>query len=296
MEPVLSDEITRLKRVLGADPAKLAEVRQTVERLAESHPVDAWLRVEIGGIFDANGFEADACVWYEKGLAFGFDSFPPEDAPHFCVWYGSTLRNVGRLLDSERVLLMALERWPRFSALQFFLALTLMSTGRAMDAIVALAELQTQGWDDSIKKYAGAVESYLQEELRPAARNLNLGSARVIVRDVTQSAPWYEKVLGVAPSVVLDHFRLFRMGCGTLELVDGDEKNPFRDGGSISYWNVSPMDDWIKRFQGHGATLFRGPSTFEDEGLTICQLRDPFGTLIGLQGFAIGKPANSGAS
>ncbi len=283
MDDALIQEIARLRSELQADTTRLAEVQRAVAELAEAHPSDGWLRVKIGGIFDSNGFEAEACIWYEKGLAFGFDAFPPDEAPHFCVWYGSTLRNVKRLRDSEQVLRTALARWPRFSALQFFLALTLMSTGRAMEAIVALAELQTPGWDDSIKKYGRTVESYLDEELRPATRRLNLASARVIVRDVLESAPWYEKVLGVAPSVVLEHFRLFRLGCGTLELVDADEKNGIADGGTISYWNATPLEYWQKRFEEHGATLFRGPSTFEDEALTICQYRDPFGTLIGLQ-------------
>ena len=166
-------EIESLRDKLAADPSSRNEVQMAAEALALRFSDDAWLLAEIGGVFDSNGHEADACLWYERALKFGFDSFPPEQAPHFCVWYGSTLRNVKRYRDSERVLRSALERWPRFSALQFFLALALMSQGKAMEAIVALAELQTPGWDDSIKQYHRVVESYLVEELRPAAQQSN---------------------------------------------------------------------------------------------------------------------------
>lgn len=281
-------EIESLRAKLSVGGASvLPEIRSAAEALALRHPSDAWLRAEIGGVFDSNGFEEDACPWYEKALAFGFDSFPPDQAPHFCVWYGSTLRNVKRYHDSERVLRSALERWPRVSVLQFFLALTLMSQGKAMDAIVALAELQTPGWDDSTKSYQGAIQSYLDEELRPATRRPNLGAARLVVRDVSESAPWYEKVLGVPPGIVEEKFVLFRMGCSTLELVNADEKNPFADGGSISYWNVAPIEEWIERFKENGATVFRGPGSFEKEGLMLCMFRDPFGCLIGLQQYRV---------
>lgn len=65
----------------------------------------------------------------------------------------------------------ALAQWARFSAAQYFLALVLMSQGRHLESIVALAELQLrQNWDDSIVTYRRAVESYLVEELRPAVK------------------------------------------------------------------------------------------------------------------------------
>jgi hypothetical protein len=63
MDSHLSEEIARLKGELENNPAKLAEIQNTVQHLAEAHPTDAWLRAEIGGIFDSNGFEAEACVW-----------------------------------------------------------------------------------------------------------------------------------------------------------------------------------------------------------------------------------------
>jgi tetratricopeptide (TPR) repeat protein len=277
--------IDKLKSTFAENPEMFDNVVLQAEELAAASPNNAWLHAEIGGIFDSSGKEHEACKWYERALQFGLDAMPPEMAPHFCVWYGSTLRNVGRLVDSENVLRRALERWPRISALQFFLALTLMSQGRSMEAITALAELQLPEWDDSIKTYKRAVESYLSEELRPAAKNLTLGCVRVIVRNIDESVPWYQKVLGVPVSVSVPHFALFRVGGGLIELVEADEKNPESIGGTIAYWNANPIDEWMERFEKHGATLYRGPSFIEEEKLTICQFRDPFGTVIGLMGY-----------
>lgn len=164
-----SSQLPALRAALAASPDALAHTIHAVEALAASRPDDAWLRAQIGGVFDANGFEQEACRWYELALAFGVEALPPDQAPHLFVWYGSTLRNVGRLADSETTLRAALDRWPAFAALQFFLALTLMSQQRHAAAICALARLHAGGWDDSLRAYQRAVASYIEEELEPAA-------------------------------------------------------------------------------------------------------------------------------
>lgn len=167
----IKDKISELQTKLESDHSCLPVVCREAEALAESDAENAWLRYEIAGIFDSTGHEAEACVWYERLLDLGIEKISKDEVPHFWVAYGSTLRNVGRLADSERVLREALAQWPRFSALQFFLALALMSQGRHLESIVALAELQLrQNWDDSIVTYRRAVESYLVEELRPAVK------------------------------------------------------------------------------------------------------------------------------
>lgn len=280
------NQIAALRKTLSDNAGTLAVVQNEAELLAGSNPENAWLRAEIGGVFDSNGFEHEACVWYERALEFGLDSFPQSEAPHFCVWYGSTLRNVRRFSDSERVLRSALERWPRFSALQFFLGLTLMSQGRAMEAFVALAELHVPRWDESIKEYARAIEGYVVEELQPSNDGLSIGCVRLSVRDVVASAEWYSRVLAVKPEMIDESFALFRFGANMLELARSDEKNPDVHGGTICYWNAPDLKLWIERFENHGAELYRGPLVVKGEGLTFCQLRDPFGSLIGLRSFS----------
>ncbi|MDX8425330.1 VOC family protein, partial [Vibrio parahaemolyticus] len=39
----------------------------------------------------------------------------------------------------------------------------------------------------------------------------------------------------------------------------------------------------LSRFEAIGASLYRGPMEIEN-GLSMCQLEDPFGNLIGLRG------------
>jgi tetratricopeptide (TPR) repeat protein len=138
------DELDELKKQLLLDRKQLAQVSVRVTALAHENPGNAWLCAEIGGIFDSAGFEVEACNWYEQALALGEDHFPQEQRCDFYIWYGSTLRNVGRLADSEYVLREALRRWPRSSALQFFLALTLKSQSRGNESISMLTALHKE--------------------------------------------------------------------------------------------------------------------------------------------------------
>lgn len=158
-------EVAQLKEAL-VDPARFDEVKARASALADASPDDGWLRAELGGVFDSHGWEHEACLWYEKALGFGAESFPPDLAPEFFVWYGSTLRNVGRWAEAEACLRGALVTWPRHSALQFFWALALTSLGRYPEAVLALAEVHSGEWDDSLRAYQRAVRSYL-DELRP---------------------------------------------------------------------------------------------------------------------------------
>lgn len=162
MDQVLND----LRTLLSQGVDRLDEGRRRAQAWAAQAPRDAWLHAQLGGVFDSCGFEHEACLWYERALGLGTGGFPADQLPHFFVWYGSTLRNVGRAGDAEAQLRRALVEWPRFSALQFFWALALVSLDRLPEAVVALADLQTGGWDDSLAAYQRAVQSYV-DELRP---------------------------------------------------------------------------------------------------------------------------------
>lgn len=283
MNPILDDVMDALKRRLAADAGALAGVEAEAEALAAAAPGDAWLRVLLGGVFDASGFEEEACVWYERGLELGLEAMPEDQAPHFGVWYGSTLRNVGRLAESEAVLREAAARWPRFAALRFFLGLTLMSQGRGAEAFAALASLHVGAWDSSLEGYQRAVASYLAEEVEPQAALPTLSVARLLVADVAVSAGWYRGFLGVEPAQEEAGFALFRWGCSQLELVLADGKNPRSPGGTIAYWSVPALEPWLERAQALGGTLFRGPLVLQAERVVICQILDPQGDVLGLR-------------
>jgi hypothetical protein len=276
-------QIETLKANLEKDPKSFEQIKQKVADLAKKYPSCSWLLVEIGGIFDSNGFEHEACTWYERGLDFGFDQFPQDQAPHFCVWYGSTLRNVSRFVDSERVIRKALERWPQFSALQFFLGLTLMSQGRTIESLNAFASLSVGSWDNSVQDYRRPITSYFEEELIPAANKPCLSVVRMTSTNVRESAKWYGDVFQTSPRMIDDNFALLGWGTSTIEFAAADEKNPMRTGGTIAYWYVSNLNEWQKKLESAGATLYRGPLEIREENLIICQMKDPFGGVFGLR-------------
>jgi selenoprotein W-related protein len=112
---------------------------------------------------DREGREAEAVVHYDRAFALGV----PEPARRgFLVGYGSTLRNVGRLRESERILRGALEAYPGDRALAAFLALTLGSAGRTSAALVAALDAM------AVAEYARALASYREELVAADATRL----------------------------------------------------------------------------------------------------------------------------
>jgi len=54
--------------------------------------------------------------------------------------------------------------------------------------------------------------------------------------------------------------------------------------GQVAYWQVEYFDDALERAKHQGAELYRGPLKREEDGQYMCQVKDPFGNLIGLVG------------
>ena len=69
----------------------------------------------------------------------------------------------------------------------------------------------------------------------------------------------------------------------SLEIVQADDKVPAGKRGTVVYWLVENLTDGLAHFEALGAKLYRGPMAIEN-GLTMCQVEDPFGNLIGLRG------------
>jgi predicted enzyme related to lactoylglutathione lyase len=68
-----------------------------------------------------------------------------------------------------------------------------------------------------------------------------------------------------------------------IELVPADAKVSAGASGSVVYWRVTDFDLALAHLQSVGAALYRGPGTIEN-GLRMCQVRDPWGNCIGLRG------------
>ena len=102
--------------------------------------------------------------------------------------------------------------------------------------------------------------------------------------DVGSTTRWYAQVLEVEPKVYDDQFSLFCLGSARIELVKADAKNPASPGGSVGYLHVTDLQAWNTRFKEGGANVYRGPLPIPEEGITICQMIEPHGTVLGLVG------------
>jgi predicted enzyme related to lactoylglutathione lyase len=110
-----------------------------------------------------------------------------------------------------------------------------------------------------------------------------LRSVYFCAADLRQSRDWYSTVLGTLPAEDLADFVRFDIQGFNLCLHRTDEKSPLSTGGEVAYWEVDDFDLAVRHILAHGGTLHRGPICAIDD-LWICQIRDPFGNVIGLEG------------
>ena len=112
---------------------------------------------ELAGMYDSQGFEAEAAAQYERALDLGLDT-----ARHaqLAVQYGSTLRNLGRLDEAIAVLRAAPTHESTGSAPRLVLALALHSAGRTDEALQVSVEAQIEAlprYQRSMRAYAAAL-------------------------------------------------------------------------------------------------------------------------------------------
>jgi RimJ/RimL family protein N-acetyltransferase/predicted enzyme related to lactoylglutathione lyase len=132
------------------------------------------------------------------------------------------------------------------------------------------------------KTFDGMVFSRLRESVpRPMLDRLEF--VYLFVQDIPRSKAWYEKVLATPPSISEEFFVEFRLGAHAICLHPADEKSPLTTGGSVGYWRANPFGKTLDHFTSHGAELYRGPLDIGD-GTFICQVKDPFGNVLGLTG------------
>lgn len=112
-----------------------------------------------------------------------------------------------------------------------------------------------------------------------------ISAVLVHVSDVEAAIGWYSKAFSQA---VLKHLEAFdfsylQIGNVDLEIVLADEKVASGAAGSVVYWHVDDFDTSVTHFIAIGGKLYRGPLTVQD-GLRMCQIKDPWGNCIGLRG------------
>lgn len=106
----------------------------------------------------------------------------------------------------------------------------------------------------------------------------------MFVEDVTASSNFYGKLLNLEPCESGPSFCSFKLGDQYFNFHPVDRKSPLSKGGSVGYWLVDNFEAFVQRACSMGATVYRGPLFLEEIGRHICQLEDPFGNIIGIEG------------
>ncbi|TQP19207.1 MULTISPECIES: glyoxalase/bleomycin resistance/dioxygenase family protein [Vibrio] len=107
------------------------------------------------------------------------------------------------------------------------------------------------------------------------------------VPNVEQGLSWYQKAFSDAKPVYHSDFdfTVLDLNGFSIEIVQADEKVGSGKNGTVLYWSVNNLSKSLACFEALGAKLYRGPMEIEN-GLSMCQVEDPFGNLIGLRGKA----------
>jgi predicted enzyme related to lactoylglutathione lyase len=107
----------------------------------------------------------------------------------------------------------------------------------------------------------------------------------VYVPDILAGLAWYQQAFPQAVPRYYPEFDFTVLDINgfSLEVVQADNKVGSGKKGVVLYWHSDDWDATLKRLIELGASLYRGPMAIEN-GLSMCQLEDPFGNLIGLRG------------
>jgi len=147
------------------EPAKVAAGLAWLEAWAAARPDDAVAWFRYGSGLDRADHEVEAIVAYQRAFDLGIEALDPADQPRIYVQAGSTLRNLGRLVEARALLEAGRRRFPGVRVLAAFLALVEVSAGEDRRAIDLLFEviLAEGGGDDSIGWFPRALASYAAE-------------------------------------------------------------------------------------------------------------------------------------
>jgi len=108
------------------------------------------------------------------------------------------------------------------------------------------------------------------------------------VPDVALGLAWYQQAFVLAEPKLLPDTDLIILDIAgfMIEIVQADHKVGAGKMGTVLYWHLDSLAQAIIHFEGLGARLYRGPMAIEN-GMSMCQIEDPFGNLIGLRGILV---------
>lgn len=106
----------------------------------------------------------------------------------------------------------------------------------------------------------------------------------MFVASIKESRDFYSKLFQCEPFEEDDHFCSFKFGETYFNLHPSDELSPISKGGSVGYLHVEDFNEFIDKARQLEMKIYRGPLEVKETGTTICQLEDPFGNVIGIEG------------
>ena len=117
-----------------------------------------------------------------------------------------------------------------------------------------------------------------------------IAAVLIHVADILAGIEWYQLAFPYAVRFRVEgcDFDFLRVGSVQIEIVPADEKVSSGASGSVVYWSVPELASALQQMQSIGAELYRGPMQIED-GLSMCQVRDPWGNCIGLRGLTLSQ-------
>ena len=130
------------------------------QRLVERRPEEPRAHAELAYAYDFAGWEEQAVAPYRRALELGL---PEVHLPGHLLGLGSTLRNLGQIEESVRVLHDAVARFPDRADLKVFLAFSLYSAGEPATALVTLLDLILASPGIDLHGYERAARYYTDE-------------------------------------------------------------------------------------------------------------------------------------
>ena len=102
--------------------------------------------------------------------------------------------------------------------------------------------------------------------------------------NVKKSSAWYSNVLNTPLKIDEDNFGMLEVNGYEMCFHPSDQKSPASTGGSVGYWYVDSLMKAVNHFVESGGVIYRGPIEIPHSNEGICQIKDPFGNVMGLQG------------
>ena len=114
-----------------------------------------------------------------------------------------------------------------------------------------------------------------------------IAALMLFAEDTHAVAAWWAAAFGVERVEVEEHpqgdFVWFDVGGVEVGVHAADPERNALGGSPVVYWSVPAVGSAREQLLALGATPHRGPLAV-DPGRSICQLRDPYGNVFGLDG------------